>query len=138
MAANKTQVTDASVDIFLAGVEPAQRRDDALAVCELLTRVSGEPARMWGPAIVGFGQYHYRYDSGREGDMCRIGFSPRKAQTVLYIPGGFPRYEELLAKLGKHSTGAGCLYIKKLADVDTAVLETLAGEAWEYIRMAYP
>ncbi|MFD1843502.1 DUF1801 domain-containing protein [Sphingomonas qilianensis] len=138
MAANKTQATEMSVADFLAAVEPAQRRDDARAVCDMLARVSGEPARMWEPAIVGFGTYHYRYDSGREGEMCRIGFSPRKAQTVLYIPGGFPRYEDLLARLGKHSTGKGCLYIKKLANVDTAVLEILAGEAFDYMRTAYP
>jgi hypothetical protein len=138
VATNKTQASPASVDDFLAGVEPAQRREDARAVREMLARVTGEPARMWGPAIVGFGSYHYRYDSGREGDMCRIGFSPRKAQTVLYIPGGFPRYEQLLERLGKHSTGKGCLYIKRLVDVDTDVLETLSGEAWAYMRTAYP
>ena len=138
MAANKTQASETSVDAFLAAVEPPQRRDDARAVFEMLARVTGERAQMWGPAIVGFGVYHYRYDSGREGDMCRIGFSPRKAQTVLYIPGGFPRYEELMARLGKHSRGVGCLYIKKLTDVDSAVLETLAGEAFKYMRTAYP
>ena len=138
MAANKTQATRTSVEDFLAAVEPAQRREDARKICAMLARVTGEPARMWGAAIVGFGTYHYRYDSGREGDMCRIGFSPRKAQTVLYIPGGFSRYETLLARLGKHSTGAGCLYIKKLGDVDAGVLETLASEAFDYMRTAYP
>ena len=138
MAANKTQATEQSVESFLAGVAPEPRRDDAGAVCDMLARVTGEPARMWGPAIIGFGVYHYSYDSGREGEMCRIGFAPRKAQTVLYIAGGLPRYEALLARLGRHSTGKGCLYIKRLADVDVTVLETLVGEAWEYMRMAYP
>lgn len=138
MPENKTQATEASVEAFLAAVEPVQRRADARMVHDILTRVSGEPARMWGPPIVGFGTYRYRYHSGRTGEMCRIGFSPRKAQIVLYIPGGFPRYDDLLRRLGKHSTGVSCLYVKKLSDVDTKVLETLAREAWDYMRETYP
>ncbi|RHW18771.1 DUF1801 domain-containing protein [Sphingomonas gilva] len=125
MAENKTKPTNASVAAFIEAVEPAQRREDAKTVCALMERLSGEPPVLWGPSIIGFGTCHYRYESGREGDMPRIGFSPRKAQLVLYIVSDFPRYEALMAKLGKYTTGKSCLYIKKLADVDMAVLEEL-------------
>jgi hypothetical protein len=93
----------------------------------MMERVSGEPAAMWGPSIVGFGAYHYKYESGREGDMCRIGFSPRAGEFALY--GGFLRSPELLARLGRHKTGKGCLYLKRLADVDETVLEEMAQAA---------
>ena len=125
----KTRQTPADVDAFLAAAEPASRRDDARAVGALMARVSGLPARMWGPSIVGFGSYNYRYDSGHQGEMCRMGFSPRKAALVLYLP-GCPEREALLARLGKHSTGKACLYIKRLAEVDPAVLETLVQRSW--------
>jgi hypothetical protein len=130
MAGNKTQATDASVEAFLAKVEPEQRREDGRLVAEMMARITGEPATMWGPSIIGFGTHHYRYESGREGDICRIGFSPRKAQLVFYVGAGSGRLDPLLAKLGKHSTGKGCLYVKKLADVDQAVLEALIAKAW--------
>lgn len=130
MAENKTQATEASVEAFLAKVEPEQRREDGRAVAEMMARITGEPATMWGPSIIGFGTRHYRYESGREGDICRIGFSPRKAQLVFYVGAGSGRLDPLLAKLGKHSTGKGCLYIKKLADVDQAMLEALIAKAW--------
>ncbi|MEO6216897.1 MAG: DUF1801 domain-containing protein [Sphingomonas sp.] len=130
MAENKTQATEASVEAFLAKVEPEQRRDDGRLVAEMMARITGEPATMWGPSIIGFGTRHYRYESGREGDICRIGFSPRKAQLVFYVGAGSGRLDPLLAKLDKHSTGKGCLYIKKLADVDQAVLEALIAKAW--------
>ena len=95
----------------------------------MMERLSGEPAQMWGPSIVGFGSYHYKYDSGHEGDMCRLGFSPRKAELVLYVlTDGAAEQEALLARLGKHKTGKCCLYIKKLRDVDEAVLEELTVE----------
>ena len=123
MAENKTKATAASVDDFLDAVADPQRRADGKALRALMTRVSGELAAMWGPSIVGFGTYHYKYESGREGDMCRIGFSPRATGLVLY--GGFLRSPELLAKLGKHKTGKGCLYVKRLADVDLDVLEEM-------------
>lgn len=138
MAENKTQATDASVENFLAKVEPERRRVDGRILLDMMTRVSGEPPIMWGPSIIGFGNCHYRYESGREGVMGRIGFSPRKAQLVLYIVGGFPRHAALMAKLGKYSTGKSCLYIKKLADVDLAVLEALMVESLDYMRTAYP
>jgi hypothetical protein len=121
VAETKTKPTDASVDAFLEAVEHPVRRADGQAVRTLMERITGEPAVMWGPTIVGFGAYHYRYDSGHEGDMCRIGFSPRSANLVLYV-GGFPDYEALLAKLGKHKRSKACLYLNKLADVDLDVL----------------
>jgi hypothetical protein len=126
----KTTPTDASVDAFLDGVEHPVRRVDGKAVRAMLERVSGEPSVMWGPSIVGFGSYHFRYASGHEGDMCHVGFSPRSANLALYV-GGFPEYEELLAKLGKHKRAKACLYINKLADVDLAVLEELARRSYE-------
>ncbi|GAA0306017.1 hypothetical protein GCM10009087_14930 [Sphingomonas oligophenolica] len=132
MTGNKTQATGASVEAFLAKVEPEQRRDDGRIVCAMMTRITGEPATMWGPSIIGFGTRHYRYESGREGDICRIGFSPRRAQLVLYIGAGSGRLDPLLATLGRHSTGKGCLYIRKLADVDQAVLEALIAKAWAH------
>ena len=104
----------------------------------MMRRVTGETPKMWGPTIIGYGQYHYRYDSGHEGDMCRIGFSPRKPQLVLYVLTGDAEEAELLAKLGKHSTGKSCLYIKKLADVDLGVLEALARHSLAHMNEKYP
>ena len=137
MAGNKTKATDVSVDDFLEGVADPRRREDGRTVRELLERLSGEPAKMWGPSIIGFGSYRYKYESGREGETCRIGFSPRKAELVLYGM-GVRREAALMATLGKHSTGKGCLYIKKLADVDMGVLETLAIRALAYMDATYP
>ena len=124
MAEIKTKPTDASVDAFLDGVGHPMRRGDGKTLRAMMERVTGEPAMMWGPSIVGFGSYHYRYASGHEGDMCRVGFSPRKANLVLYV-GGFPDYEALLARLGKHKSSKACLYLNRLADVDLAVLEEI-------------
>ena len=121
MAEIKTRPTDVSVDAFLDGVAHPGRRADGQAVRALMERVTGEPAVMWGPSIIGFGRYHYRYASGHEGDMCRVGFSPRAAKLVLYV-GGFPDYEALLAR---HTRSKACLYLTKLADVDLAVLEEI-------------
>ena len=125
MAEIKTRPTDVSVDAFLDAVGHPVRRADGKAVRAMMERVTGELAIMWGPSIVGFGTYHYRYASGHEGDMCRMGFSPRSANLVLYV-GGFPEYEALLAKLGKHKSSKACLYLNRLADVDPAVLEEIA------------
>jgi hypothetical protein len=130
VAENKTKATEVSVDNFLAKVEPEQRREDGRAVCDMMERITGVPAKMWGPSIIGFGTLHYRYESGREGDICRIGFSPRKPQLVFYLAAGLPGRDALLARLGKHSTGKGCLYIKTLADVNQPVLEQLIAESW--------
>jgi hypothetical protein len=124
MAENKTQPTKVSVPAFLDACDEA-RREDAMALAKLMQKVTGDEPSMWGPSIVGFGSYHYVYESGREGDMPIVGFSPRKAANVLYGAIGFDGAEALLGKLGKHTTGKGCLYIKKLADVDGKVLETL-------------
>jgi len=125
MADNKTKSTKSSVAAFIDALTGPVRRSDAQALIKVMQNATGEKPRMWGPSIVGFGSYHYKYESGREGDMPVIAFSPRKAATVLYGVTGFGGATALLAKLGKHSTGKGCLYIKMLADVDQPTLETL-------------
>ena len=130
MPENKTKPTRASVSEFLRGVANDTRRRDAHAVLAMMTRVTGVEPQMWGPSIVGFGIQHYRYESGREGDMPRIGFSPRKGSLVLYLLTGAPGEAALLARLGKYTTGVSCLYVNKLADVDTTVLEAMAADAW--------
>ncbi|HEV2817957.1 MAG TPA: DUF1801 domain-containing protein [Allosphingosinicella sp.] len=135
MADLKTKPTGVSVDAFLDGIADPDPRADAHKVRALMERLSGEPAAMWGPSIVGFGCYHYKYDSGHEGDMARIGFSPRARELVLYL---MPRREALMDKLGKYRTGKACLYIKRLADVDEAVLEELVAEALAYMDEKYP
>ncbi len=122
--ANKTQVTEVSVETFLAGVDSDVRRKDALALCQIMERLSGEPPRMWGPSIVGFGVRQYRYESGREGETLKVGFSPRKPATVLYYLGPVEN-DPLVASLGKITTGKGCVYVKSLADIDLKVLEAL-------------
>ncbi len=138
MAETKTRATTVNVDDFIAAAEPPQRSEDAKIVDAMLRRVTGEVPKMWGPTIVGYGQYHYRYDSGHEGDMCRLGFSPRKAQLVLYVLTGADGEAELLSKLGKHSTGKSCLYVKKLADVDMGVLEQISRNALAHMNEKYP
>lgn len=126
MADNKTKATKLSVTAFLNTIQDPARRADAAALIKLMEDASGEKAKMWGPSIIGFGSYHYTYDSGREGDMPLISFSPRKAATVLYGLRAADDSETLLAKLGKYTTGKGCVYVKNLADVDSQVLKTLA------------
>jgi hypothetical protein len=125
MADYKTKPTKLSVTSFIDALTDPVRRSDAKALIKLMQSAAGEKPRMWGPSIIGFGSYHDKYESGREGDMPVIAFSPRKAATVLYGVTGFAEATALLAKLGKHSTGKGCLYIKKLADVDQRTLEAL-------------
>jgi len=127
--ANKTQPTDASVAQYLAAIESEERRQDCEALVRLMQKVTGEPARMWGTGIVGFGTRHYRYESGREGDICRVGFASRKGDISLYGSGSAPWREELLAQLGKHKTGKGCLYIRRLSDIDAKILEKLVAES---------
>jgi hypothetical protein len=129
MAENKTKPTNIRVPAFLDSCADEPRRKDAKTLAKLMQEVTGNEPAMWGPSIVGFDSYHYIYESGREGDMPIVGFSPRKAANVLYGAIGFDGAEALLAKLGKHTTGKGCLYIKKLADVDMKVLETLVKRA---------
>jgi hypothetical protein len=125
MAANKTKPTAISVTAFVNALAEPAKRADAKALIGLMKSATGEAARMWGPSIIGFGAYHYKYESGREGDTVLVGFSPRKPTMVLYGLMGPENAESLLAKLGKHSTGKGCLYIKKLSDVDLEVLKEL-------------
>jgi Domain of unknown function (DU1801) len=138
MAENKTKPTTISVPAFLDACADEARRTDAQALAKLMQKVTGNEPAMWGPSIVGFDSYHYLYESGREGDMLIVGFSPRKAANVLYGTIGFEGSEKLLAKLGKHTTGKGCLYIKKLADVDLEVLEALLEGAVAATRARYP
>jgi hypothetical protein len=125
MAESKTKPTKVSVTAFIDALADKTRRADAKALVKLMQRATGEEPKMWGPSIIGFGNYHYAYESGREGTMPLACFSPRKAATVLYCLIGFSDSAALLPKLGKHTTGKGCLYIKKLTDVDPAVLESL-------------
>jgi Domain of unknown function (DU1801) len=138
MAANETVQTSADVDAFVAAIADETQRADALTLCALMEQLSGEPPRMWGPSIIGFGSYHYKYESGREGDSLRIGFSPRKGQTVLYIVNGFAGHAELLARLGKHKTGKSCLYIKWLSDIDMAALEAMITASLRHMAAVYP
>ena len=133
MTESKTLENDGDVDAFLAAVTPEVRRRDALVLRALMERVTGRPARMWGPSIVGFGRYHYRYASGREGDMAAAGFSPRKAATTVYLVDGFDAYADDLARLGPHSTGASCLYLKRLDDVDLGVLEEIVRRSYAVV-----
>jgi len=125
MAGNKTKATEVSVAAFIAALPDESRRADAKALVKLMQGATGEKPKMWGPSIIGFGSYHYVYESGREGDMPIVGFSPRKAATVIYGMRASGEAESLLAKLGKHTSGKGCVYIKRLADVDQKVLSTL-------------
>lgn len=138
----KTVATPGSVADFLAAVPDARRRDEAVVLDALYRRVTGCDPAMWGPSIVGYGSYDYTYDSGRSGTMCRAGFSPRKAALTVYLIGTYcdrqVEVDGLFARLGKHSTGKSCLYIKKLADVDLDVLERLVAISWEVMNQRYP
>ena len=138
MAETKTRATEVSVDDYIAAVENPVRREDAITMRALFERITGKPATMWGPSIIGFGQYSYTYDSGHSGTACRMGFSPRKAELVLYVLAGRPGLEDDLARLGKHKAGKGCLYIKKLADVDLGAVESIARGCWDEMSRRYP
>jgi hypothetical protein len=137
MPENKTKATSDDVAAFVAAIADEEQRADAAALIALLSRLSGEPPVLWGK-IIGFGRYHYRYESGREGDAPRIGFAPRKGQTVLYVMGGFPDHDALVAGLGKIRTGQSCVYIKRLADVDAGALERLAAASLAQMERDYP
>ena len=138
MAENKMKQTTQDVGAFLDAVPDPKRREDGKALCALMERVTGEPPKMWGPSIVGFGHYRYRYESGREGEAGVAGFSPRAKELVVYFPADPPNKEELLARLGKHKIGKSCLYIKKLDDVDMGVLEEMVAGAARAIKERYP
>lgn len=125
MAENKTKATEASVESYLSAIKDEDRRKDCEALARLMTKATKHQPMMWGTSIVGFGSYHYKYESGREGDSCLTGFSSRKGDISVYIVASFPGREQLLSKLGKHKAGGGCLYIRKLGDVDLKVLEQL-------------
>jgi hypothetical protein len=138
----KTKPSELGVAQFLAAVPDPRRRAEAAAIDALHRRVTGHEPKLWGPSIVGYGSYHYKYESGREGTMCRAGFSPRKAAMTVYLMGNYcnrqAEADALFARLGKHSTGKSCLYIKKLADVDLAVLERLVAISWEAMNEVWP
>ena len=133
MAENKTRPTDKSVTDFLSNVDHQTRRDDSFKLLEMMAEVTDEDAVLWG-SIVGFGSYHYKYESGREGDMPLIGFSPRKQSMTVYIMPGFDEYDEMLSQLGKHKIGKACLYINKLADVDENVLRSLIKHSYDHMK----
>lgn len=138
----KTKATEVSVADFIAAQPDERRREEAAVIDAMHRRVTGLEPKMWGPSIIGYGSYNYKYDSGREGTMCRGGFSPRKAAMTLYLMGNYcdrqAEVDDLFARLGKHTTGKSCLYIKKLADVDLEVLERLVEISWEVMNAKYP
>ena len=130
MAENKTQPTDASVEAFVDGIADPQQRDDARALITLFRDVTGHEPRMWGPSIIGFDSYHYRYASGREGDAAAAGFSPRARELTVYLADGVERHGDELARLGRHRTGKSCLYLRRLADVDPDVLRSVVARSY--------
>jgi len=134
MVQNKTTPTEVNILDFINTVEHTGRKEDALILLDLMKDITGLEPQMWGPSIIGFGSYHYKYDSGREGDMMITGFSPRKTSSVVYIMSGFKRHDELLQKLGKHKTGKSCLYINKLADVDMDILKEMVMLSIEFVK----
>lgn len=138
MAEQKIRETDADVDAFLAGIPDERKRADAQAVLQLMAEVTGEPPRMWGSSMVGFGRYHYRYDSGREGDSFLTGFSPRSKALSLYIMAGFDRYDDLMAQLGTYKTGKSCLYVTRLSNIDLDVLRELVQRSVAHMRETWP
>ena len=137
MAQNKTKPTQLKVSDFVAGIEDKVKRDDCRELMKLMAKITGNRAKMWGTAIVGYGKYHYKYESGREGDFFLTGFSPRKQALSIYIVSGFNISPKLMEKLGKYKTGKSCLYVKKLDDVDRLVLAQLIKESVAYIREKY-
>lgn len=135
---NKTVATTHDVFDFVASIGDEQKRVDSLALIEMMREVTGYEPVMWGPSIIGFDSYHYKSEAGREGDICAIGFSPRKAALTIYIYEGFNDHGDLLAKLGKHTTSMGCLYIKKLSDVDMGILRALAERVYKHLKADKP
>ncbi|MBI9047452.1 MAG: DUF1801 domain-containing protein [Anaerolineaceae bacterium] len=134
MSENKTCPTDQSVIKFLESVEHKTRREDGLALLKIMQEITDEDAVLWGTSIIGFGSYHYKYESGREGDMPLVGFSPRKQSMTVYIMPGFEEYDKLLKDLGKHKIGKSCLYINKLSDVNEEVLRKLLKHAYKHMK----
>lgn len=134
----KTRPTALSVEAFIDAVDDEQKRADCRVVADLMAEITGAEGVMWGSSIVGFGGYHYRYASGREGDFFEAGFSPRKRALTIYVMAGFAEYDDLLARLGMHTTGKSCLYVKRLADVDLDVLREMLTRSVAFIRAKYP
>lgn len=135
---NKTQVNSDSVELFLSTIKDKQKRADCVQLVSLFETVSGHDANMWGKSMVGFGEYHYRYDSGREGDFMRLGFAPRSQHLAIYIIPGFSGFEDLLSELGSHTVSKTCLYIKKLSEVDLAVLTQIVSRSLDIMAQQYP
>lgn len=133
----KTRPTAVSVKDFIASVENPVRRKDAETALSIYQAITGVAPKMWGPSIIGYGSYHYKYDSGREGDMCAGGFSPRSTALVFYIMGGVPETDPLYKRLGKHRMGNSCLYVNKLADIDVGVLGQIIAKSWAYMKKTY-
>jgi hypothetical protein len=138
VAGLRTKRTDASVEAYLSAIEDADRRDDRRTLAAIMRRATKHEPKMWGTSIVGFGRYHYKYASGHEGDACLAGFSSRKAEISLYLMPGLEAKQTLLAALGKHEAGKGCLYIKRVSDIDVRVLEQLIQESVAALRRRYP
>jgi hypothetical protein len=134
----KTKANQQSINAYLNTIEPQKKREDSFAILALMQEVSGEEPQMWGDKIVGFGHYQYKYASGREGDWFLVGFAPRKQNLTLYIMSGFDGYDELMSKLGKHSTGKSCLYIKKLEDIDQSILRQLIAQSIAPMKQSNP
>jgi hypothetical protein len=137
MSGNKTTPTDANVSAFLAAIEDDQRREDCHTLLALMGRITGKPAVMWGASIVGFDTYHYRYESGREGDWAVTGFSPRKGDISVYLTAASPEQDDLLARLGRHKMGKACLYIRRLSEIDLGVLEQLIAASVAEVKRRY-
>lgn len=138
MYEQKTKETDHSVVEFIEQVDSPKKREDAYRLLEIFEETSGFPAKMWGPSIIGFGSYHYRYATGHEGDAPLVGFSPRKAKISLYFAPGDEKREELLTSFGKHTARKGCVYINKVADIDVEVLKQLIRESIAFLNKTYP
>ena len=134
----KTKESDNSVIEFIEQVDSPKKREDAYKLLDIFTETTGYEAKMWGPSIIGFGSYHYKYQSGHEGDAPLVGFSPRKAKISLYFAPGEKKREELLKQFGKHTTGKACVYINKVADIDVDVLKTLINESVSFLQEMYP
>jgi len=137
MSSNKTVETDASVENFINAVDNEQKRKDSWDMIGLMQEITGSEPKMWGSSLIGFGQYHYKYESGREGDFFITGFSPRKTALTVYIMPGFDRYEELMARLGPYKTGKSCLYLKNLDVIDRGVLEEIIRDSVAVMRRKY-
>jgi len=137
VAENKTKQTSASVTAFLSAIEDPRRRADARKVAAMMRKATGKRARMWGSSMIGFGSYHYKYASGREGEWSLVGLSPRKQNLVVYIMPGFSEFPALMKKLGKYKTGKSCLYLNKLDDVDERVLQKLIEQSVKVMRKRY-